>query len=60
MAKKEKVKEEVKNTDIKVKRKQKMTRHQKRTLFMKIMGWFMAIVMIGGVIASFLSYFIAG
>jgi TctA family transporter len=60
MAKKEKVKEEVKNTDIKVKRKKKMTRHQKRALFMKIMGWFMAIVMIGGVIASFLSYFIAG
>lgn len=55
-----KVKEEVKETDIKVKRKKKMTRHQKRALFMKIMGWFMAIVMIGGVIASFLSYFIAG
>jgi len=60
MEKKEKVKEEVKNTEIKVKRKKKMTRHQKRALFMKIMGWFMAIVMIGGVIASFLSYFIAG
>ena len=60
MAKKEKVKEEVKNTDIKVKRKKKMTRHQKRALFMKNMGWFMAIVMIGGGIASFLSYFIAG
>ena len=59
MAKKENVKE-VKDTDIKVKRKKKMTRHQKRALFMKIMGWFMAIVMIGGVIASFLSYFIAG
>lgn len=59
MAKKEKVKE-VKDTDIKVKRKKKMTRHQKRALFMKIMGWFMAIVMVGGVIASFLSYFIVG
>ena len=59
MAKKEKVKE-VKDTDIKVKRKKKMTRHQKRAVFMKIMGWFMAIVMVGGVIASFLSYFIAG
>lgn len=59
MAKKENVKE-VKDTDIKVKRKKKMTRHQKRALFMKIMGWFMAIVMVGGVIASFLSYFLVG
>ena len=59
MAKKEKVKE-VKDTDIKVKRKKKMTRHQKRALFMKIMGWFMAIVMIGGVIASFMAYFLVG
>ena len=58
MAKKEKV--EVKDTDIKVKRKKKMTRHQKRALFMKIMGWFMAIVMIGGVIASFMAYFLVG
>ena len=55
-----KVKEEVKETDIKIKRKKKMTKHQKRALFMKIMGWFMAIVMVGGVIASFLSYFIMG
>ena len=59
MAKKENVKE-VKDTDIKIKRKKKMTRHQKRALFMKIMGWFMAIVMVGGVIASFLSYFLVG
>ena len=59
MAKKENVKE-IKDTDIKVKRKKKMTRHQKRALFMKIMGWFMAIVMVGGVIASFLSYFLVG
>lgn len=60
MAKKEKRKEELNDTDIKVKRKKKMTRHQKRALFMKIMGWFMAILMVGGVIASFLSYFISG
>ena len=59
MAKRENIKE-VKDTDIKVKRKKKMTRHQKRALFMKIMGWFMAIVMVGGVIASFLSYFLVG
>lgn len=55
MAKKEKV---VKDTDIKVKKKKKMTRHEKRQMVMKIVGIFMALVMILGTIASFLSYFI--
>lgn len=57
MAKKEKVVKEDK--DIKVKRKKKMTRSEKNRLVMKIAAWFMAIVMIAGVIMSLLSYFIA-
>ena len=59
MAKKEKLLDEVKDTDIKVKKKKKkMTRHEKRSLFMKVIAWIMALTMVLGTIASFLSYFI--
>ena len=58
MAKREKKEKTVKDTDIQVKKKKKMTRHEKRKLVMKIVGIFMALVMVLGTIASFLSYFI--
>ena len=59
MAKKEKkVKVEKEDKDIKVTRKRKMTRSEKNRLIMKIAAWFMAIVMVVGVVMSFLSYFI--
>lgn len=58
MAKKEVKEKEVKDTDIKFKKKKKMTRHEKRSLVMKVVAWIMALVMVLGTIASFLSYFI--
>lgn len=58
MAKKEVKEKAVKDTDIKVKKKKKMTRHEKRNLVMKVVAWIMALVMVLGTIASFLSYFI--
>ena len=58
MAKKEKKEKVFKDTDIKVKKKKKMTKHEKRSLVMKVVAWIMALVMVLGTIASFLSYFI--
>lgn len=54
-----KEKKEKATSDIKIKKK-KMTAVQRNRLIMKIAAWIMVIIMVGGVIMTFLSYFIAG
>ena len=39
-------------------KKRKMTRNDKRRLVMKIVSWFMCLIMVAGVVATFLSFFI--
>ena len=58
MAKEKNKDNEVKDTDIKVKKRKKMTRYERRNLVMKVVAWIMALVMVLGTVASFLSYFI--
>lgn len=50
-------KTKVENEKKKVKR-HKMTSSQKRRLIMKIAGWLMCLIMVAGVIMTFLSFFI--
>ena len=54
-----KEKKEKATSDIKIKKK-KMTTVQKNRLVMKIAAWIMVVIMLGGVLMTFLSYFIAG
>lgn len=49
-------KEETKKEKIKPKKK-KMTAADKRRLGMQITGWIMALIMIAGVVMTFLSFF---
>ena len=46
------------STEYKKSKKVKMPKYKKRQLVMKVAAWVMAIIMIAGVIMSFLMYFI--
>lgn len=52
-------KDSIKKNKKEKKVKTKKSKYQKRKVVMNIMAWFMALLMILGVLATFLSFFIA-